>query len=136
MTTPTRTRLGPEEGAVAAEFALTISILLLLVLGVIQFALAIWQGHTMLVAVSHAGRYVMIQSQSQPPPSCSSLKTEAQTRMHIVAPDATVSASETASDCSGGIKLTASYNTALVSLISSMSVSPSLCVPMEQACTP
>ena len=136
MTAASHDRRGSEEGAVAVEAALTLSVLLLLILGIIQFAIAIWQGHTMIVAVSHAGRYVEIKTQQfQPAVTCSALKTEAVNRMQTVVPHATVSASETAGDCTGGMKLTASFNPGLVSVISAITVSPSICVPMQKTCT-
>lgn len=130
MTTPIRTRRGPEEGAVALEFALTISLLLLMVLGIIQFALAIWQGHAMLQAISYAGRYVMVSYASGNTPCDASC---AQSRINAVAPNATASASIKSSsdpDCPGPnqMELSASYTTSLA--LFSVPVAPKICVPL------
>lgn len=53
-------RRGGEEGSVAVEMAITLSALLLLVFGAIQFALVFWNWNTMLLAAEEAGRYTML----------------------------------------------------------------------------
>jgi Flp pilus assembly protein TadG len=47
-------------GAATVEMALTLSLLLFLILGAIQFGLVFWQWNTMLLAVEEAGRYAML----------------------------------------------------------------------------
>jgi Flp pilus assembly protein TadG len=49
-----------EEGAVAVEFGIVFPMLLLMIAAIIHFSAAMWQAHTMLQAVSHAGRHAMI----------------------------------------------------------------------------
>ena len=51
---------GAEEGATAVEAAVTMSALLFMLLGSIQFALVFWNWNTMLLAVEEAGRYAML----------------------------------------------------------------------------
>lgn len=58
----TRQALRQEEGAVAVEAAITLSVLVLLIFGIIQAAIAFWQWNAMLLAVDQAGRYVMIKN--------------------------------------------------------------------------
>src|SRR5438309_184268 len=53
-------RRGWDEGAVAVEAAVTLSALLLLIFGIIEFGTAFWQWNTMLLAVEQAGRYAMV----------------------------------------------------------------------------
>ena len=52
-------RHGGEEGAAAAEAGLIMSVLLLLVVGSVEFGRAFWTYNTMLLAVEEAGRYAM-----------------------------------------------------------------------------
>jgi hypothetical protein len=67
------------EGAVAAETAITVSLLLVLIFGIIQFGTALWQWNTMLLAVQQAGRYVMINSGATPPCGTSCAESQMQT---------------------------------------------------------
>jgi Flp pilus assembly protein TadG len=50
---------GAEEGSAAAEASIVMSVLLLLVVGSIEFGRAFWTGNTMQLAVEEAGRYAM-----------------------------------------------------------------------------
>jgi hypothetical protein len=64
-------RRGLDEGAVAVEAGITMSALLLLILGIIQFGLSYWTWNTMLLAVEEAGRYAMLfHSYPSGPPGC------------------------------------------------------------------
>jgi Flp pilus assembly protein TadG len=65
-----RSRRGWGEGATAVEAAITISLSLALVLGVIEFGMALWQSNTMALAVEEAGRYVMVNNTSCNTASC------------------------------------------------------------------
>jgi len=62
-------RLGDEQGTAAIEAGITISALLLLILGTIEFGRALWTYDTMLLAVEEAGRYAMVYNQG-PPAAC------------------------------------------------------------------
>jgi Flp pilus assembly protein TadG len=53
-------RPGWNEGATAVETAITISLSLALVFGIIEFGMALWQANTMALAVEETGRCVMI----------------------------------------------------------------------------
>ena len=65
---PSRRRA--EEGSVAVEAGITISVLLLLIVGSVEFGRAFWTYNTMLLAVEEAGRYAMVHNQ-RPPSGCS-----------------------------------------------------------------
>src|SRR5215469_4119635 len=68
-----RSRCRAEDGAAAAEAALIMGVLLLMIAGSIEFAQALWTNNTMLLAVEQAGRYAMVHSQT-PPPTCAAQK--------------------------------------------------------------
>ena len=53
-------RRGAEEGSVAVEAAITLSVLLFLIFGAIQFGMAYFAWNTMLLAAEEAGRYAML----------------------------------------------------------------------------
>ena len=53
---------GSDEGATAVESALTISVLVFLIFGIIEFGMALWNWNTMVLAVEDAGRYVMVNN--------------------------------------------------------------------------
>jgi Flp pilus assembly protein TadG len=62
-----------EAGSVVVELAVTLSAMLLLIFGAIQFALVFWNWHTMLLAVEEAGRYAMLYNSTtfpNGPPDC------------------------------------------------------------------
>jgi Flp pilus assembly protein TadG len=59
-----------DAGATAVEAAITISLALALVLGIIEFGMALWQSHTMALAVEEAGRYVMVHNATCNTASC------------------------------------------------------------------
>jgi Flp pilus assembly protein TadG len=62
MTGQTRPWHSAEDGAAAAEAALVMAVLLLLVAGSIEFAQALWTNNTMLLAIEQAGRYAMVHN--------------------------------------------------------------------------
>jgi Flp pilus assembly protein TadG len=57
-------RHGKEEGSVAVEAAFILPILLLFLIGSVEFGRAFWTYHTMLLAVEEAGRYAMVYGAS------------------------------------------------------------------------
>jgi hypothetical protein len=62
-----------EEGAVAVELAVTLSALLFLILGAVQFGIVFWNWNSMLLAVEEAGRYAMLYNSTTfpgGPPGC------------------------------------------------------------------
>jgi Flp pilus assembly protein TadG len=67
-------RRGWNEGAAAVEAAITISLSLALVLGIIEFGIALWQSNTMVLAVEEAGRYVMVHNSTCNTASCAQTK--------------------------------------------------------------
>jgi len=67
-----------EEGAVAVETAISLSLLLMLVFGIIEFSLAFWQWNTMRYAVSEAGRYVMVNNAT-----CGTSCAQSQMQTHL-----------------------------------------------------
>jgi Flp pilus assembly protein TadG len=85
-----RDRLGRDEGSVLVEAALALPVFLLLILGIIQFAVAFWQWNTMVLATEEAGRCAMINSNLTTPtckPSsvtCATVQGCAQAHMQAV----------------------------------------------------
>jgi Flp pilus assembly protein TadG len=59
-----RSRRGKEEGSAVVEAAFVMPILLLFVIGSVEFGRALWTYHTMLLAVEEAGRYAMVYAAS------------------------------------------------------------------------
>jgi len=57
-------RRGAEEGSAAVEAAFILPVLLLFMIGSVEFGRAFWTYHTMLLAVEEAGRYAMIYGAS------------------------------------------------------------------------
>jgi hypothetical protein len=55
-----------DAGTAAVEAVVTISVLLLLILGIVEFGQALWTYNTMLFAAEEAGRYAMVYSQGPP----------------------------------------------------------------------
>lgn len=55
---------GTDKGATAVETAIVISALCTLIIGILEFGMAFWQWHTMLLAVEQTGRYAMINNMS------------------------------------------------------------------------
>lgn len=55
---------GAEDGSAAIEAALVLPILLLFVIGSVEFGRAFWTYHRMLLAVEEAGRYAMVYGAS------------------------------------------------------------------------
>jgi Flp pilus assembly protein TadG len=59
-------RYGSDQGAAAVEASLTLSVLLLLIVGSVEFGRALWTDNTMLLAVQEAGRFAMISNFATP----------------------------------------------------------------------
>ena len=57
-------RRGAEEGSVAVEAAFIVPLLLLVLIGGVEFGRAFWTYHRMLLAVEEAGRYAMVYAAS------------------------------------------------------------------------
>jgi len=53
-------RHGAEEGSVAVEAGIIVSVLLMLLVGSVEFGRALWISNTMLLAVEDAARYAMV----------------------------------------------------------------------------
>jgi Flp pilus assembly protein TadG len=53
-------RYRADQGAAAVEASITLSLLLLLIIGSVEFGRVSWTQHTMLLAVQEAGRFAMI----------------------------------------------------------------------------
>jgi Flp pilus assembly protein TadG len=138
---------GCDEGAVAVEAAITLSSLLLLILGIIEFALCIWQYNTMLLAVSEAGRYVMINNATKP---CSNNFVNcAETRMQGILANSVVCTTPTAGQTcvtaslknidlktvaspTNGVTLTASYGFDFFGLLpGTFPISSGIWVPLD-----
>lgn len=55
-------RYGWDEGSTAVELALILSMLMMLMVGIMEFAVGFWRWNTMLVVVHDVGRYVMVKA--------------------------------------------------------------------------
>ncbi len=62
MIDPRPSRYGADQGVAAVEASLTLSMLLLLIVGSVEFGRASWTHNTMLLAVQEAGRFAMISN--------------------------------------------------------------------------
>jgi Flp pilus assembly protein TadG len=56
-------RRSSEDGSATVEAGVTISALLLLIVGTVEFGQAVWTSNTMLLAIEEAGRYAMVYNQ-------------------------------------------------------------------------
>jgi len=61
---------GRDEGGTAVEAAITISLLLALLFGIIEFGMALWQSNTGALAIEEAGRYIMVNNTTCNTASC------------------------------------------------------------------
>ena len=83
-----------EEGSVAVEAGITISLLLLLIIGSVEFGRAFWTYNTMLLAVEEAGRYAMVYNHD-PVETCSAQSQASQCPIFSNTPLANCSAART-----------------------------------------
>jgi Flp pilus assembly protein TadG len=105
------------EGAVAAEAAITLSVLMLMILGIVEFGTALYSWNTMQLAVEQAGRYVMIKSGASPPCGISCAQSQMQTVLTTASVCTTPSVGQTCVNATPGaagspstMVLTAAYN--------------------------
>jgi Flp pilus assembly protein TadG len=70
MNTRKSSRRSAEAGTTTVEAGVTISLLLLIILGVVEFGQTFCTYNTMILAVEEAGRYAMVHNQG-PPAGCS-----------------------------------------------------------------
>ena len=101
---------GTEDGAVIVETAIALPILLFLMLGVVQFSIAIWQADTILQAVSHFGRYATVHAATC---DASCIQTKVQTLVpNAIVPLPTV----TCTASTNWMTVTASHNVNIVTI--------------------
>ena len=126
-----------DEGSVAVEAAVTLSVLLFLLLGSVQFGLVYFAWNTMLLAAEEAGRYAMLYNacvagaQPCPDPVCSGSTTALGNCAVAWANqnwgnDFPVTAGTNAS-CPSGMTFTSTYT---INLITSISLTRYVCVPL------
>jgi Flp pilus assembly protein TadG len=125
-----------DEGSVAVEAAITLSVLLFLLLGSVQFGLAYFAWNTMLLAAEEAGRYAMLYNPvnyPSGPPAQTCSATPATLANCAVAwanqnwgNDFPVTAGTNAS-CPSGMTFTATYT---INLITPISLTRYVCVPL------
>ena len=119
------------------EAAITFSLMLTLIFGVVGFGYALWQWSTMMLAVEQAGRYVMINNTTCNTASC------AESQMQLVLTSASscttptagqicVSATPPTGTTPPTMTLTAAYNFNLVApLIPSFTMTTQTVVPLD-----
>ena len=128
-------RRGWDEGATAVEAAISFSVMLTLIFGVVGFGYALWQWSTMMLAVEQAGRYVMINNTSCGA-SCavSQMQTVLTSASSCTTPTAgqiCVSATTAPATTPPTMTLTAAYNFNLVALIPSFTMTSQTVVPLD-----
>ena len=116
------------------EAALILPILILAILGIIEFGTAFWQWNTMLLAVEQAGRYVMVNNTS-----CGVACAE--TQMQAVLSSASVCttptsgqmcvSASTAAGTPSTMTLTAAYNFNPVAFFSPFTIRSEGTVPLD-----
>ena len=131
-------RHGWDEGATAVEAAITFSLLLTLIFGIVQFGMALWQWNTMQLAVLDAGRYAMVNNGT-----ITAATAEAQ--MQTVLPGASISCPLPSSPTAGiwyvcatqnagtpaTMSLAASYGYSVIGLAGPFAVTAQATVPLD-----
>jgi Flp pilus assembly protein TadG len=122
-----------DDGTAVIEAALILPVLILAILGIIEFGTAFWQWNSMLLAVEQAGRYVMVNHTS-----CGVACAE--TQMQAILPAASVCTTPTtgqicvsASTSAGTpstMTLTAAYNFNLLALFVPFTITSQGTVPL------
>jgi len=109
------------------EAAIALPVLMLLVVGIIEFSLVFWQLNQLRFAVSEAARYVMVNNAV----AVGTLQTNAKSWIQTIAPFATGTATPT--NCSAGIpgiQLTATSTSSLGFIVPISSPVVRTCVPL------
>jgi hypothetical protein len=125
-------RRGCDEGSVAVEAAITLSLLLFLIFGGIQFGLAYFAWNTMLLAAEEAGRYAMLYNPTSfpsGPPGCADTLANcavswANQNFGNVFP---VTWGTDANNCPSGMTFTVSYP---INIIIPITLTRYVCVPL------
>ena len=107
-------RRGSEEGATAVEAAIIFSVVFVLMFGIIEFGMALWQWNTMELAVQQAGRWAMINN--------SDATLIADTKAHMTAILPSASSSCTGSPAANQICISASTTPAVSPLPSTITL--------------
>ena len=124
---------GSDEGATAVETAIIISVLMILIFGIIEFGMALWQWSTMELAVQQAGRYAMIHN------SDTTLVTDTEAQMTAILPSASSSCTGppaanqiciSVTTSAGTMTLTAAYGYNVLGLTGTYSVTSQATVPL------
>jgi hypothetical protein len=97
-------RRGWEEGATAVEAAIAFSLLFMLVFGIVEFGMALWQWNTLELAVLQAGRWVMINNLNN------NLVANTEAQMQVVLPSASISCPLPSSPAAGNWYVCATQN--------------------------
>jgi Flp pilus assembly protein TadG len=128
-------RRGWDEGAAAVEAAITFSLMLTLIFGVVGFGYALWQWSTMMLAVEQAGRYVMVNNATCGTGcAVSQMQTVLTSASSCTTPTAgqiCVSATTAAATTPPTMTLTAAYNFNLVALSPSFTMTSQTVVPLD-----
>jgi Flp pilus assembly protein TadG len=133
MTSRNRNLLTQDCGSVAVEAGLAIPVFLLMIGGIIEFALAFWQWNTMLLAVEQAGRYVMINKAACDANCAQAQMQNVLTAAAVCAAPAPGQMCVIATANAGNpqtMTLTARYNVNLIASIAPFTVTSSTTVPL------
>jgi hypothetical protein len=121
-----------ERGAVAVEAAITLSALLFLLLGAIQFGLVYFAWNTMLLAAEEAGRYAMLYNPTNfpsGPPGCADTLANcavswANQNFGNIFP---VTPGTADPNCPSGMSFTAAYT---INIVTPITLTRYVCVPL------
>jgi hypothetical protein len=125
-------RGGAEDGSVAVEAAITLSALLILLVGSVQFGLTYFAWNTMLLAAEEAGRYAMLYNPTNfpsGPPGCADTLANCAVdwanknfgNIFPVTPDIADP------NCPSGMSFTATYT---FNIVTPISLTRYVCVPL------
>jgi Flp pilus assembly protein TadG len=119
-----------DEGAAAIEAAFVLPVLILVLLGIIEFGMAVWQWNKMLLAVEQAGRYVMVNNTT-----CDTTCAKNQV-LSVLSEDSDctpicVSAVPSTTGSQAAMTLTATYKFSLLTLFKPFTITSATTVPLD-----
>jgi Flp pilus assembly protein TadG len=117
---------GACDGAVAVEFAIAATALILLLLGIIQFGWVLWYQSTLQQAVEATARYCSIISASGSPCTTSNIQSTGTSYMlGVFSPTFTL----TTPSCGTQVSASATFTSVLGGYVPNMTVSSQSCYP-------
>lgn len=119
---------GACDGAVAVEFAIAATALILLLLGIIQFGWVLWYQSTLQQAVEATARYCSINSSSSTPCTGANIQTIG-TTSYLLGIGASPTFTLTTPSCGTQVSASATFTSVLGGYVPNMTVSSQSCYP-------